>query len=77
MSNNEYQRYTIHRSERVAKFWADKSKGTYLGYKEGETFSYAIEKSGTTKFGHDKGGYIVGYKDKGDFEIRTNWNANT
>tara|TARA_Y100000114_G_C11590510_1_gene245545 strand:+ start:277 stop:495 length:219 start_codon:yes stop_codon:yes gene_type:complete len=69
----KYERYSVHRSERVAKFWANKSNGTYLGYKDGVGYTYAIEKSGTTKFGHDKGGYIVGYNDKYKFEVRETW----
>ena len=69
----KYERYSVHRSERVAKFRANKSNGTYLGYKDDVGYTYAVEKSGTTKLGHDKGGYIVGYKDKEDFVVRTDW----
>ena len=35
MSEKRYKRYTVHRSKRVAEFWAKTSKGTYLGYKDG------------------------------------------
>ena len=73
MKGDDYERYTVHRSERVAKFWANKSNGTYLGFKDDVDYTYAVEKSGTTKLGHDKGGYIVGYKDKYEFVVRKDW----
>ena len=73
MKKEEYERYTVHRSKRVAKFWANKSNGTYLGFKDDVDYTYAVEKSGPTKLGHDKGGYIVGYKDKFEFVVREDW----
>ena len=69
----EYKSYTVHRSKRVAEFWANKRGGTYIGFKDDIDYTYAVEKSGTTKLGHDKGGHLVGYDKEEEFEIRTSW----
>lgn len=72
----KYKSYTIHRNKRVAEFWANRRDGTYLGYKDDIPITIAIEKSGTTKIGHDKGGHLVGYDKEDEFEIRTSWSIN-
>ena len=69
MSDKRYNRYTVHRSKRVAEFWAKTSKGTYLGYKDG-TSSFEIQRAGKSVSGNDKGAYVVGYDDDNEFVIR-------
>lgn len=71
--DKEYKTYSVHRSKRVAEFWANKRGGTYIGFKDDIDYTYAVEKSGTTKLGHDKGGHLVGYDKEEEFEIRTSW----
>ena len=47
--------------------------GDYLGYKEGEDFTFSLERAGETHVGIDKGAYVVGYDKEEEFEIRTTW----
>lgn len=70
----EYKSYSIHRSKRVAEFWAKKRSGDYLGYKEEGGYQIALSRAGETHMGTDKGAYVVGYEEESEFEIRTNTN---
>ena len=71
--DKEYKSYSVHRNSKVAKFWANKRGGNYLGYKEGEDFTFSLERAGETHVGIDKGAYVVGYDKEEEFEIRTTW----
>jgi len=73
MIDKEYKSYSLHRSKRVAEFWANKRGGTYLGFKEEGGYQFAIDRAGETHMGTDKGAYIVGYDKEEEFEIRTTW----
>jgi len=67
----EYESYSVHRNSKVAQFWANLRGGTYLGYKQGEEFTFSVEKAGETHIGIDKGAYVVGYDVKPEFQIYT------
>ena len=71
MSDKEYATYSVHRNSKVAQFWANKRGGDYLGYKEGEDFTFSLERAGETHVGIDKGAFVVGYDEKPEFQIYT------
>ena len=69
--DKEYKSYSLHRSQRVAEFWANKRGGTYLGFKKEGGYQFAIDRAGETHMGTDKGAYIVGYDKEEEFQIYT------
>lgn len=60
------KRWTFHRSERVAKWFAQKSNGTYLGWMENANMKYIFEKTAKNETIEskpiDKGAYVVEYE---------------
>tara|TARA_B100000424_G_scaffold268843_1_gene264459 strand:- start:8543 stop:8773 length:231 start_codon:yes stop_codon:yes gene_type:complete len=68
-TEKEYATYSVHRNSKVAQFWANKRGGDYLGYKDGEDFTFSLERAGETHVGIDKGAYVVGYEKEEEFEI--------